>query len=198
MAYGARIDAGTDQAAAQEVRRVLALQVPRTLPHNGVLATKDILNSGDRKLLLESMHPAAVNAADCSRPSAPQRGATIAMNESSSAAKEVSAARAERNSAMVAVNQAALNRLLADDITFIHTMNAVLDTKASLMKRLRTRALVYREITTEEEQVRVFGEVATVAGSVRVTVESQGRRLRCARASSRYGGGTRQDVWQQC
>ena len=49
--------------------------------------------------------------------------------------------------------------LYADDIVYVHT-NAAMDTKASYLKKIRKRELVYHTLERHDIDVRVFGATA--------------------------------------
>ena len=76
----------------------------------------------------------------------------------------------ERLSAMVAADVDTLNRILADDLSYVHT-TAAIDTKESLTGGLASGRLNYESITpTTERAVRTYGDCAIVRGGARVHV----------------------------
>lgn len=89
---------------------------------------------------------------------------------------DVRAADAQRFAAMVARDRPALERLLADDLTYTHSTGQV-DSKAQFLDSLASGALVYRSIEPEEAAVRVYGETAVVTGRAVMRIENRGQTL---------------------
>jgi ketosteroid isomerase-like protein len=89
----------------------------------------------------------------------------------SAAEQEVRAAEAARIEATTANDFDALDRLLADDLTYTHS-NAQLDTKRQFVEALRSGRTRYRSIEPSDVQVRVYGTVAILTGRARVSVVS--------------------------
>jgi ketosteroid isomerase-like protein len=89
---------------------------------------------------------------------------------------DVRAADAQRFAAMVARDRAALERLLADDLTYTHSTGQV-ESKAQFLESLASGALIYRSIEPEEVAVRVYGETAVVTGRAVMRVENRGQAL---------------------
>ena len=76
----------------------------------------------------------------------------------------------ERLAAMVAADVDTLARILADDLSYVHT-TAAIDTKESLTGGLASGRLNYESITpTTERAVRTYGDCAIVRGGARVHV----------------------------
>ena len=76
----------------------------------------------------------------------------------------------ERLSAMVAADVDTLDRILADDLSYVHT-TAAIDTKESLTSGLASGRLNYESITpTSERAVRTYRDSAIVRGGVHVHV----------------------------
>jgi len=75
----------------------------------------------------------------------------------------------------------ALERILSDDLTFIHTSTNV-DSKQRFIERLLTGVLKYDSLTTESVQVRVYGSAAVVTGRVAMQITARGEphRYGCA------------------
>jgi ketosteroid isomerase-like protein len=80
----------------------------------------------------------------------------------------------ERTEAMVKGDLAALERLLADDLTYAHSSTKV-DTKAVFIENLRSGASKYRGFQREESNTRLFGDSAVNTGVATVSVENQGQ-----------------------
>ena len=86
------------------------------------------------------------------------------------AAKEVATAEAARTSALTKSDIAALDRIMADDITYIHASGKV-DTKQSFLDAIRSGQLHYIVWQPKNLNVRVVGDAAVITGeyAVRVT-----------------------------
>ncbi len=91
--------------------------------------------------------------------------------------EELATARRERVAAMVAGDLPTLARVTADDFTMVHALNAVTDTKATLIERIRSGALAYRSMDTEDEDVRVYGDTAVAMAQLRIVIDSLGREF---------------------
>ena len=94
----------------------------------------------------------------------------------------------QRMQAMMDADAETLNRVLADELTYVHT-TAALDSKESFIGTLSSGALNYESIASTDAQVRIYGDTALVTGNGDVRVTSNGRRNRF---SIRYT-----DVWAQ-
>ena len=83
----------------------------------------------------------------------------------------------QRIQAFLDADTDALERILSDDFTFIHTSTNV-DSKQRFIERLLTGVLQYDSLTTESVQVRVYGPAAVVIGraTMQVTVRGEQRR----------------------
>jgi hypothetical protein len=84
----------------------------------------------------------------------------------------------DRFAAMVKVDEAALNKLLADDLTYVHT-SAVMQTKKEFIDSLKSGAIKYVSVTPTEAdwKVRIVGNVAIVNGAAAVHVIDHGNDL---------------------
>ena len=91
-------------------------------------------------------------------------------SETSQAAKEVMATEEARTAALVHSDVAALERIMADDVTYIHASGKV-DTKKSYLDAIRSGQLHYISWQAKNLQVRVLGDGAAINGeyAVRVT-----------------------------
>ena len=75
-----------------------------------------------------------------------------------------------RLAAMVAADTGALDAILADDLSYVHT-SAAIDTKESLTSGLATGRLNYESITpTTDRAIRAHGDTAIVRGQAHVHV----------------------------
>ncbi|MCH8062393.1 MAG: nuclear transport factor 2 family protein [Chloroflexi bacterium] len=81
-----------------------------------------------------------------------------------------------RLKAMIDVDSEALNSILSDDLTYIHTTTRE-DTKKSLIGSLVSGRLSYESMDTEDVKVRIYGDAAVVTGSAAIKVSSGGRLL---------------------
>ena len=84
----------------------------------------------------------------------------------------------DRFAAMTKVDEAALNKLLADDLTYVHT-NALMQTKKEFIESLKSGAIKYVSMTPNEGdwKVRILGNVAIVNGAATVHVIDHGNDL---------------------
>jgi ketosteroid isomerase-like protein len=92
------------------------------------------------------------------------------------AAAQVKGAEEARFQAMVKGDQAALDRLLAADLTYTHS-SGKLETKQELMALIKEGRYQYRSFTPREMKVRVYGETAVVTGLAEVEVTTDGKPL---------------------
>jgi type II secretory pathway pseudopilin PulG len=95
------------------------------------------------------------------------------------AEQQVLQAEKDRFAAMIKVDEAALNRLLADDLTYTHS-NANMQTKAQFIADLKSGAIKYVSVVPSEPdwKVRVYGTVAIVSGVAAVNVIDHGNNLK--------------------
>ena len=82
----------------------------------------------------------------------------------------------QRFKAMVAGDVATLDRILADDLTYVHS-NGQLETKAEFLARLKSGELKYKAMPRTDVKVSMLGCAAVVTGKVEADVESKGQRL---------------------
>ena len=75
----------------------------------------------------------------------------------------------QRLTAMVAADVDTLDRILAEDLSYVHT-TASIDTKESLMSGLASGRLNYESITPSERVVRTYHGCAIVRGQAHVHV----------------------------
>jgi ketosteroid isomerase-like protein len=92
--------------------------------------------------------------------------------------QQVLQAEKDRFAAMQKVDEAALNRLLSDDLTYVHT-SALLQTKKEFIDSLKSGAIKYVSMTPSEAdwKVRIIGNVAIVNGAAAVHVVDHGTDL---------------------
>jgi len=89
---------------------------------------------------------------------------------------EIRAVEQRRFDAMVRGDVAALDEILADELTYVHA-TATFETKAEFLRRLRTGELKYQAMGPESQEVRVYGATGVVTGIARVQVLSGGQPL---------------------
>jgi hypothetical protein len=104
-------------------------------------------------------------------------GATLSVPASppasdDSAAKEVLAAEAARTTALDNGDVAALEKILADDLTYVHASGKV-DTKASLLEAIRSGEVHYISWQAKAMHVRVIGDGAVLDGEYAIRVIDQ-------------------------
>lgn len=80
----------------------------------------------------------------------------------------------ERNRAILSGDAATLDRMTADDYTFI-TLRGELRTKAEIVKGFQSGAFKYESRTISELKVRVYGDTAVVTGRSTQKGEENGK-----------------------
>ena len=98
------------------------------------------------------------------------------MAESNDIREIIKALDRERMGAMVAGDLETLGRILADDMTYVHTSAAV-DTKSSIMESIGNGNLNYQKMAARNVLVRACGDAAVVTGEADVEVTSGGNDL---------------------
>ena len=102
---------------------------------------------------------------------------TPMRTEPTGAESDVLRADDRRFEAMRKGDWAALDAVLADDLTYVHS-TARLESKAEHVANLRAGKPHYRHIAPRERRVRVLGGVGVVDGVSEMHVESDGREQR--------------------
>ncbi len=92
-----------------------------------------------------------------------------AQSQRSAAANEVLAVEQARTQALVHSDVAALDRIMAGNVTYVHASGKV-DTKASYLDAIRSGQLHYLAWTPIKLNVRVLGETAVIDGEYAVKV----------------------------
>lgn len=85
----------------------------------------------------------------------------------------VLAADSARYRAMIKLDIAALERIFADDLVYMHSTGTI-DTKTSLINALRERKFAFKSAETTDTTVRSYGDTAILNGRVRLVVEVAG------------------------
>ena len=81
----------------------------------------------------------------------------------SSTEQEIQSLENERNRAIVSGDAAALERMTADDYTFI-TLRGELRSKSEIVKGFKTESFKYDSRTISDLKIRVYGDTAIVTG----------------------------------
>ncbi|HEY2931346.1 MAG TPA: nuclear transport factor 2 family protein [Acidobacteriota bacterium] len=81
-----------------------------------------------------------------------------------------------RMESMTRADIAALEKLLGDDLTYVHSSGR-LETKAEFLQSLRSGKLRYKSIDIKELQVRPYGNTAVLTGRCQVEINSNGEDL---------------------
>jgi len=92
-------------------------------------------------------------------------------------AEEALKAEEARYAAQLANDFAALERLLGDELVYIHSSTTV-DTKASFIESMRSGAVKYRKMTRGDVKVRTYGCIAIVSGRGTFEVTARGQDLK--------------------
>src|SRR5579871_6160817 len=80
---------------------------------------------------------------------------------------------AELYQAMLAFDYTALDDILSDDVSYIHS-TGVVETKVAYFAGLRQRLYEYGDIRIESAETRVFGSVAMTTGVMKMLVGATG------------------------
>ncbi len=100
----------------------------------------------------------------------------------------------QRLAAMVGADVETLDRILADDLTYVHT-TAAQDTKESLTTGLASGRLNYESITPTDRVVRSYGDTAIVRGNAHVHVNNNHFTLEFTVVYVRPGGEWQMTSW---
>jgi hypothetical protein len=120
---------------------------------------------------------------------------------SADAQKQLIQGEKDRFAAMIKADEAALNRLLADELTYTHS-NANMQSKAQFIADLKSGAIKYVSVQPSESdlKIRVFGTIAIVNGIAAVNVIDHGNNLnfkiRYTTAHVNRGGHWQMVNWQ--
>lgn len=113
--------------------------------------------------------------------------------------KDVLQADDRRFEAMRKEDWPALEAVLADDLTYVHS-TARQETKAEHVANLRAGKPHYRGIAPRDRKVRVLGEVGIVNGTSEMHVENAGKEqtftVRYLAIYAKSGGQWRMTAWQ--
>ena len=112
----------------------------------------------------------AIIALACALSGGPAASAQGTMSKDQEAVRK---AEGDRFAAMLKADVAALDRLLAADLTYTHGDGRVIG-KAAFIADFKTGAFKYTTIQPNEMTVRVFGDVAVVTGGAAMHVVNNG------------------------
>ena len=101
----------------------------------------------------------------------------LASGQQTPPSEAVRAAESQRLRALVTADYAALDRLLADDLTYTHS-TAKLDTKATYLEPLVSGRTRYQSLEPSDVQVRVYGTTGVVTGILRSVALVAGKESR--------------------
>jgi hypothetical protein len=114
---------------------------------------------------------------------------------------QVLQAEKDRFAAMVKADRAALEKILADDLTYTHT-TALFETKEQFIKSVTSGTIDYVSIVPSESdwKVRVNGDTAIVNGIAAVNVIDTGKdikiKIRYTTIHTNRGGTWQLQAWQ--
>ena len=88
--------------------------------------------------------------------------------------EEIIALENRRIEAMTTRDGEALEKILADDLSYVHP-SARVETKAEFIASITSGRIKYRTMEQDHVKVREYGDTAVVTGNAKVHVESNGR-----------------------
>lgn len=97
------------------------------------------------------------------------------VNPENDKAAEIRQIEARRFAAMIKSDEAVLNEILADDLTYTHSFGKT-ENKSQFIASLKTAAK-YKEISPNEMNVRIYGNAAVVNGTTLIKVEANNQEL---------------------
>lgn len=113
--------------------------------------------------------------------------------------KELRAVEEQRYRAMIQADLPALEKLLADDLVYVHSSGSI-ESKEQFLASIRSGGLKYKKITPEDPRYRIAGNLAVVTGKSSVEVERDGKpqsfRLRFTAVYEKAAAGWRMVSWQ--
>ena len=126
---------------------------------------------------------------------------TAAWAQTGKVESEVLQAEKDRFAAMVKADRAALEKILADDLTYTHS-NALFESKEQFIKSVTGGTIDYVSVVPSEPdwKVRVNGNTAIVNGVAAVNVIDHGKdlkiKLRYTTVHTNRGGTWQLQAWQ--
>ena len=107
---------------------------------------------------------------------------------------EIIALENQRTEAMIKQDAKALEEILADDLSYVHS-SARVETKAEFISNVTSGRTRYRAMEQNDVKVRQYGDTAVVTGHANVHVEANGREVKFQiRFIDVYA--KRDDVWR--
>ena len=104
-----------------------------------------------------------------------------------------------RFAAMLKADTAALEKLLADELSYTHS-NASVQDKAAFISDIKTGKIKYLTMEASDQKARVFGNMAIVTGGASVHVIQNGNdltfKIRYTNAHINRGGSWQMVAWQ--
>lgn len=88
-------------------------------------------------------------------------------------AKAIAGIEKQWSDAMLHRDAAALERLLADDLSYTHS-SAKHETKADVLQVIKSNSLTYKEITFRDVKVRQYGNTVVVTHDATIVTEQTG------------------------
>jgi ketosteroid isomerase-like protein len=125
----------------------------------------------------------------------------LGLAQAGKAEQQVLQAEKDRFAAMVKGDRAALEKLIADDLTYIHS-TALLQNKDEFIKSVVAGNIDYVSIvpSASDAKVRINGNTAIVTGLAAVNVIDNGKdrkiRIRYTTAYANHGGAWLLQAWQ--
>ncbi len=119
-------------------------------------------------------------------------GVSMGANGSADAVKTAEKAWA---AATVAVDEAALKQLLADDLTYTHSTGET-DTKAAFIDNMKTGARKYHKVNHESMDVRVYGNTAVLTATAQIETSQKGGKVNPAHLRFIHVWVSRKGRWQ--
>ena len=126
---------------------------------------------------------------------------TVVAQSGSPAEQQVLQAEKDRFAAMIKADRAALEKILADDLTYTHT-TALFESKKQFIKSVTSGTIDYVSIVPSESdwKVRINGNTAIVNGVAAVNVIDTGKdikiKIRYTTIHTNRGGTWQLQAWQ--
>lgn len=162
------------------------------------------MNAPSRLLLLAALAAGSLPAQDVAprAPGGPAAYVLLAPLEADRLVAAVRAADDERLAAMKAAAAARLDAILSDELHYAHS-NGLVDSKASLIKSLAGRSMVYESFDYRDRTFKVAGpDIVLMTGRVIIRARSDGKQalldLNCLAVWRMENGRWRFLAWQSC
>lgn len=113
--------------------------------------------------------------------------------------KELRAVEEQRYKAMLQADIPALEKLLTDDLVYVHSSGSI-ETKQQFLATVRTGGIRYKKIAPEDLRYRIAGNLAVVTGKSSLETERDGKplsfRVRFTAVYEKSAAGWRLAAWQ--